>query len=310
MVALQAFLVVSLVFAFIHLIPGDPVLVVLGPESNPSPEVLEAVRSKLGLDQPIHVQYLLWLKGLSQLNFGNSLLNNRPVWDEVSERLPRTLELVLVAMLIAILVGVPAGIISALRRGKSTDQTITTLSAVGISTPVFVIGPLLVLLFGVKLDILPIAGYRPLSDGFWPHFERLILPAITLALGQMAIIARMTRSSMLDVLNQNYMVTAKGKGVKNNHVLIKHGLKNALIPVVTLVGIQIGALLGGAVLVENIYNWPGLSTLLFTSVNRRDYPMVQSVVLVIAVIFMLINLLADLLYGVLDPRIRSQRGAD
>jgi peptide/nickel transport system permease protein len=301
---LQIIMVATLVFSFLHLLPGDPVLVILGPERNPTPEVIQSVRAQLGLDKPILFQYVNWLRGIARLDLGNSLANKKPVWQELSDRIPRTIELILVAMSIAITVGIPMGIISALKRGKWIDQIISTMAAFCISVPVYVVGTLLVLFIGVKLDLLPIAGYKPLSAGIWPHLEKLILPSIVLSFGPLATIARMTRSSMLDVLYQNYMITAKSKGLTDSRVLYRHGFRNALIPVITLIGIQIGSLLGGAVLVEYIFNWPGLSTLLVVAINRRDYPMVQGVVLVISFFFVLINLAADLLYSVIDPRIR------
>ena len=301
---IQVILVATLVFAFLHLLPGDPVMIILGSERTPSPEVIAAVRAELGLDKPFHVQYFDWMKKLVQLDLGNSLANKKPVWDEVSDRIPRTLELVGFAMLLATLLGIPLGVISSLNRGKWIDQAASTLSAVGISTPVYVVGTLLVLVIGVKLDWLPIAGYKPWSAGAEAHLERLVMPALALSFGPMATITRMTRSAMLDVLNQNYIITARGKGLKKHTILFIHALRNALIPIITLIGIQVGSLIGGSVLVEYIFNWPGLSTLLVTSINRRDYTMVQGVVLVIAAFFVLINLLVDFLYGLLDPRIR------
>lgn len=301
---LQVFLVATLVFSLLHILPGDPVMIILGSESTPSPEVIESVRARLGLDQPILTQYTTWLKGIVRLDFGKSLSNNQPVWNELSKRIPRTFELVLSGILLAVIFGIPMGIVASTRRNSFFDWFATTFSSLGISMPVYVVGTLLVLIFGVKLDILPISGYTDISKDFGEHFTRLLLPAVSLSFGPMATVARMTRSSMLEVLNQPYIVTAHGKGLARNLIILRHALRPALIPIITIIGLQMGSLLGGSVLVETIFNWPGLSTLLVTSVNRRDYPMVQGVILVITSSFVLINLMVDLLYGVIDPRIR------
>jgi peptide/nickel transport system permease protein len=304
--ALQVWLVGTLVFSLLHILPGDPVLVILGSERTPDPEVLEAVRARLGLDKPIGEQYVNWLADLVQGDLGLSLSNDQPVWDRISARLPRTLELVIGAMLLASTIGVFLGVTAALNWNTPRDSLVNIISAVGMSVPVYVVGTLLVLLFAVQLRWLPNAGYVSAQEDFGEFLRRLTLPIITLSLAPMAIITRTTRSSLLEVRFSDYVRTAYAKGLRSQTVVIRHMLRNAFIPVVTIIGIQMGALLGGTVIVEFIFNWPGLSTLLITSIQRRDYPVVQGIVLVIATLFILINLLVDLLYSWLDPRIRHR----
>jgi len=301
---LLVLLVETIVFSLVHLLPGDPVMIILGSERTPDPKVVEAVRVKLGLDQSLPTQYARWLAGLVQRDWGTSLVDGSPVWDTVTERLPRTLELVTVAMLLATLLGVPMGIVAALRWNRATDRVLSILGAVGISSPVYVVGTLLVLLFGVTWRLLPTAGYAPIDENWTEHVRRLTLPAITLALGPIAIITRMTRSSMLEVFHQDYVRTARAKGLQDRLVVTRHMLSNALIPIVTVIGLQMGTLIGGSVLVEYIFNWPGLSTLLVTALGRRDYPVVQGVILTSASLFIIFNMIVDMLYGVLDPRVR------
>lgn len=300
----QIWLVVTIVFSLLHLIPGDPVLVVLGSERMPAPEVIDAVRERLGLNKPLGEQYIAWLTDVTRGDLGNSLSNDELVWDRVSLRLPRTIELVVCAMLLATLIGITLGAIAALNWNTFRDSFVTALSAVGMSTPVYVTGTLLVLIFAVQLRWLPNAGYVAAGENFVEFFRRLTLPAIALCLTPMAIITRTTRASLLEVRFSDYVRTAYAKGLRHRTVVIRHMLKSAFIPVVTMIGIQMGALLGGTVIVEYIFNWPGLSTLLITSIQRRDYPVVQGIVLVIAALFILINLFVDLIYGWLDPRIR------
>lgn len=301
----QLLLVGTGVFALLHLMPGDPVLIVLGSEqSTPDPEVVEAVRTRLGLDQPLHIQYATWVQGVVQGDLGKSLVDDSSVADRIAHRLPRTMQLVTAGMFLAVIVGLPLGILSALAWNTAWDRLISLFGAAGISLPVYVVGMLLVLAFSVELQWLPAAGYTAPTEDLSGFLEKLALPAIALALSPTAIIARMTRSSMLEVRNQDYIRTARAKGLRDWVVIIRHMLRNALIPIVTVVGLQMGTLIGGTVLVEYVFNWPGISTLLVTSVSRRDYPMVQGVVLVSASLFILINLAVDILYGILDPRIR------
>jgi peptide/nickel transport system permease protein len=301
--AALVFVVATLVAVFIHLIPGDPVYVILG-ETNVTPERVAAVRAELGLDRPVLVQYADWLGGLLRGDFGDSLTSGRPIGGDLLLRLPRTLELILVSTLLSVLVGIPLGVLAATHRNRAPDLAVSTLALVGVSAPVFVVGTLLLLLFGVIWGILPATGYVPFTEDPLRHLKHLILPSVTLATLETAIVLRMTRSSMLEVLAEDYVRTARAKGLDGRLVLYGHALRNALIPVLTIVGIQIGSALGGTVLVELIFNWPGLSTYLVTGINQRDYPVVQAVVLVIATLFILLNLLTDLVYAVVDPRIR------
>lgn len=271
----------------------------------PEPEVIEAVRARLGLDKPLGEQYVTWLGNLVRGDLGTSLVNDQPVWERINARLPRTLEMVIAAMLLASSLGVFLGGTAALNWNSPRDSLVNVVSAVGMSVPVYVVGTLFVLIFAVQLHWLPNAGYVSAQEDFGEFLRRLTLPVITLSLTPMAIITRTTRSSMLEVRFSDYIRTAYAKGLKSRTVVVRHMLRNAFIPVVTIIGIQMGALLGGTVIVEFIFNWPGLSTLLITSIQRRDYPTVQGIVLVIAVLFILINLFVDLLYGWLDPRIRQ-----
>lgn len=307
----QVLLVGTVVFALLHLLPGDPALIIIGSESSPDPKVVEAVRERMGLNDPLYVQYGNWLAGLIRLDLGRSLVDNSPVWNTLSQRLPRTLQLVSAGIVLATILGVPLGVIAALKWNSVWDRLLSLFGAVGISLPVYVFGMLLVLAFGVQLKWLPVAGYEPPGRDFAAFAAKLTLPAITLALGPMAVITRVTRSSMLEVRGQEYVVTARAKGLREQVVIYRHMLRNALIPVVTVIGLQVGTMIGGTVLVEHIFNWPGLSTLLLRAIGRRDYPTVQGVVLVSASFFVLINLLVDILYGFLDPRIRhSSSGGD
>ena len=301
---LQVLLVGTLVFGLLHLLPGDPVLVILGSERTPDAETIEAVRTKLGLDRPLLEQYTNWLSGALTGDLGASLANDAPVWDRIMTRLPRTVELVSAAMLVASMLGILFGMIAALNWNQIGDRLMSLIAVIGISTPVYVVGTLLVLVFAVQLHWLPNAGYAAPSENFPEFLRKLILPTIALSFGPLAIITRTTRSVLLEVRFQNYIRTARSKGLREIVVVRQHMLRNALIPIVTLIGIQMGSLLGGTVIVEYVFNWPGLSTLLIQSIQRRDYPVVQGIVLVIAALFIVINLFVDILYGFLDPRVR------
>ncbi len=295
--------VATLVALFIHLIPGDPVYVILG-ENNVTPERVAAVRAELGLDRPIPVQFAGWLGGVARGDFGDSLTSRRPIGGDLALRLPRTLELILVSTFLSVAVGIPAGIVAATSRNRPPDLLVSTLALVGVSAPVFVVGTLLLLVFGVRWGILPATGYVAFGEDPLRHVQHLILPSVTLATLETAVVLRMTRSSMLEVLSEDYVRTARAKGLGGRVILYGHALRNALIPVLTIIGVQIGSSLGGTVLVELIFNWPGLSSYLVTGITQRDYPVVQAVVLVIATLFILLNLLTDLVYAVVDPRIR------
>lgn len=286
--------VVTLVFLALRLIPGDPAMVMAG-EAAPR-EVVEEIRRVTGLDRPIHVQYAIYLVQLVQGNLGLSVRTRRPVALEIAARFPATVELALASMVIATLFGVAAGIISAIRQYSLVDYVCMVGALVGISVPVFWLGLMLLWVFSVMLGLFPVAGRGTI--------RHLVLPAVTLGMMSTGLIARMTRSSMLEVLRQEYIRTARAKGLREWHVNSRHALRNGLIPVVTVVGLQVGSLLGGAVITETVFAWPGVGRLMVDSILTRDYPIVQGVVLLVAVLFIFVNLGVDILYSVIDPRIR------
>lgn len=282
-----------LVFAIIRFIPGDPARAIAGVHA--SPEYIEQVRKELLLDEGLHVQYYVYMSNLLKGDMGRSTFSRRPVTVELFERFPNTLLLAASAMLIASIIGLTAGIISATKRYSLFDNMSMLAALAGVAAPVFWLGVMFQLLFSVNLGWLPSGGI-----GTWKH---LVLPALTLGLATAALIARITRSSMLEVLRQDYITTARSKGLVERVVTYKHALKNAMIPVVTVMGLQFGTLLGGAVLTETVFSWPGIGRLMVDSILNRDYPVVQGAVLLLAVFFVLINLVVDIIYAFLDPRI-------
>ncbi|MDR7420403.1 MAG: ABC transporter permease [Armatimonadota bacterium] len=297
--------VATIVFFLIHLVPGDPALTIIG-EEHATPEKLAAVRSALGLDRPLHVQYATWAAWIVRGDLGRSLVTSRPVRQDLGLRLPRTLELIAAAVGLAVVIGVPLGVVAARHHNGPLDMGASVLALVGVSAPVFVTGTLLVLAFSVQWRLLPSSGWTAVTTDPAGHAARLLMPAVVLSAGMSAVVMRMTRSSLLEVVLQDFIRTARAKGLAERRVLFRHALKNSLIPVVTVIGVQMGNLLGGSVIVEEVFAWPGVSTYLITGVSQRDYPVVQGVVLVICLAFVLINLGVDLLYGFLDPRIRYQ----
>jgi peptide/nickel transport system permease protein len=303
----QLYIIATLVFSLMYVMPGDPVRLLLGTDSNPSPEAIAAMRSKLGLDQPVLTQYAHWLRDMLHFEFGQSVFDGYPIINYIRSSLPNTLELALGAILVAIVIGVPLGIVSALRRGTPIDAVSTSVSTVGMSVPVYILGALFVVLFSLHLHWLPSSGYMDFARNPVEHFRRLVLPAFTLGFGLSASISRMTRSSMLDILSRDFVRTLRAKGMPERLIVWRHVLRNAAIPIVTIIGLQLGNLMGGTVLVEAMFNWPGLSTLLVDAVSKRNYPLVQGGILTIAALYILINLGVDLLYGLLDPRIRRKR---
>lgn len=289
------------------MVPGDPAEVLLASEGGaPSPEAVAATRIKLGLDRPVIEQYVAYLGRISRADFGNSFADDEPVLDNIKQRLPRTLELIGTAAALAILIGLPLGTVSALRRGSLLDRLLGLWSSLAISVPVFVLGTLLVLLFALTLQIVPAGGFTPVSISPGWHILQLLLPAFSIAVGFSSIILRMSRATVLEVLEQDWVRTARAKGLPVHRVVIRHVVSNALGPVLTLTGLQMGSMLGGTVLVEYVFNWPGLSGLLVQAVERRDYPEVQGIVLVIATLFILLNLVVDILYSALDPRVQTR----
>ena len=285
--------VTVVVFALIRLIPGDPARLVLGLQA--SEEEVQRLRVQLGLDQPLPVQYARFLARLLQGDLGRSVVTGEPVLREIGARLPATVQLAVTSTVVATLAGVAAGVVSATRQYSWWDYAVMTVALFGISLPVFWLGLMLMLLFSVHLRWLPAGGY-----GTPAH---LVLPTVTLAAFSVAIIARMTRSSLLEVLHQDYVRTAWAKGLNSRAVVLRHALKNALIPVVTVIGLQFGGLLGGAILTETVFAWPGMGRLLVGAIVARDYPVVQGTVLVFAALFTLVNLAVDVLYAYVDPRI-------
>ncbi|MBY0223710.1 ABC transporter permease [Mammaliicoccus sciuri] len=298
------FVVAVIVFIITRLIPGNPAAVMLGPTA--SVEDIEKLTTQLGLDQPLYKQFLDYLLGLLQGDFGTSLSYNQPVAQLIMERFPNTVILALAALVIALLIGIPAGMISAARQNSALDYGVMLVSLLGVSMPIFWLGVMLVLFFSVNLGWFPATGMGTLDDGLLSYIKHLILPSITLATIPMATFARITRSSMLEVISQEYIKTARAKGVAEFWVISKHVLKNALTPILTVLGMQISMLLGGAVLTETIFSWPGMGRLIVDAIDKRDFVVVQGTVLFIAIIFVLVNLLVDILYKVVNPRVNYE----
>jgi ABC-type dipeptide/oligopeptide/nickel transport system permease component len=284
------------VFVAIRLIPGDPAQLMAGQAATQ--EVVQQIRQSLGLDQPLPVQYLYFLRNVVRGDLGRSLFNGAPVVEELAQRFPRTVRLALASMAVASLIGIPAGILAATRRSTWVDTAVMLVALAGVSVPVFWLGLNLILLFSVRLQWLPSFGYET-----WQH---LVLPSLTLGAASTAVVARMTRSAMLEVLGQDYVRTARAKGLAERVVVSWHALRNALIPVVTVLGLQLGTLLSGAVLTETVFAWPGIGRLLVEAVLARDYPIIQGATLLIAATFVVLNVAVDVLYGLLDPRIRYE----
>jgi len=296
----------SIVFLAIRFVPGDPAELLLAQGgAAPDPSAIAELHEQLGLDRPLTVQYADNIRRLLVGDLGRSLQDNSSVTEQILLRLPRTLELIGAATLIALFAGIPAGLRAALRSGGAFDRIASTLAAAALAVPVFVIGTLLVLVFAQQLRWIPAGGYARITEAPLRHVTLLAMPALTIALGLFATVFRMTRVAVLETLRRDYVRTARAKGVRPARILLRHVLRNALMPVVTVVALNIGTLLGGTVLVEYVFNYPGLSGLLVDAVNARDYPQVQGIVLVISILFVTLNLAVDLLYGMLDPRVRQ-----
>jgi peptide/nickel transport system permease protein len=295
--------IVVITFLALRLVPGDVVYVILNEYYDP--EVAAQLRTLFGLDLPIHEQFAQWIGGILRGDLGESLRTGRPVIDEIARRFPATLELTLGALLLSLVIAIPVGVFSATRRNSFGDLVARVVSLIGLSIPNFFLGILLILLFAVTLNWVPAGGYTPAETDFGAHVSHLILPIITLGTSMAAVTMRMTRSAMLEVLRQDYVRTAHAKGLLQRDVTLTHALRNALVPVVTVVGIQVGSLLGGTVVVERIFSWPGLGTLIVDAILQRDYPLVQAGVMFLALFFVLANLLVDVLYLYLNPRLRG-----
>lgn len=290
-------------FTLVTFAPGDAISLMLGNETA-NPANIERLKQELGLNNPWYIQYRDYMLGLTQGDFGTSITSRQPVLEQILARFPNTLLLTFSAMLVALTIAIPAGIISAARRNKPEDYSTMLLAMLGVAMPNFWLGLILILFFGLELRWLPIRGMGDLSDGLWDFVSHLILPAFTLGTALAAILTRLTRNAMLDVLAEDYVRTAKAKGLRTSLILYKHALRNAIIPVITTAGLQFGSLLGGAVIIETIFSWPGLGLLSINAIRQRDLPMIQGSVLVFALSFMLITLLVDLIYSSIDPRIR------
>jgi len=286
--------VITIVFLIIHLVPGDPARIMLGESALPSD--VEVLRESLGLNRPLIVQYFDFFVKLFQGDLGRSFNTGQPVLSAIIERFPATLILTAASMFFAIIIAVPIGIITAAKRNTVIDNLGMIFSLIGVSMPAFWLGPILILIFSVKFGILPVSG-----SGSIKH---LLLPSFSLGFALAAIISRMTRASMIEVLNQDYIRTARAIGVSEKIILLKHALRNAIIPVVTIVGLQFGALLGGVIIIEIIFSWPGIGQLLIPAIMRRDYPLVQGCILFIAVVYIFVNLFVDIIYAYIDPRIK------
>jgi ABC-type dipeptide/oligopeptide/nickel transport system permease component len=298
-------IVTTVVFLAIQMVPGDPAEMLLSQGGvAPDPAIVEELRSQLGLDRPVLEQYQDSMWRLLHGDLGVSLIDGNPVGGLIAQRLPRTLELIGAAALLALLIGLPTGLIAAMRPGEAFDRAASVMAGMALAIPVFVVGTLLVLVFAQILHLVPAGGYVPFAQSPGQHLLLLSMPAMTIALGLAAMVFRMTRASVLDVSMRDYIRTARAKGLAPARILLHHVLRNALMPVVTVVALQLGTLLGGTVLVEYVFNYPGLSGLLVDAVNSRDYTIVQGIVLVISILFVGLNLLVDLLYAVIDPRVR------
>jgi peptide/nickel transport system permease protein len=290
------------VFALLHVAPGDPAVIIAGDYATT--DDIARIRARLGLDQPFHAQVAIWLGRIVRGDLGTSIFSGLPVATLIGQRAATTIWLTLFAMLISVGIGVPIGVVAAWRKGSWLDRAVMVFAVSGFSMPTFWLGFILVYVFAISAGWLPVQGYLPIAAGLWPFLSHLILPALTLSVVYMALIARMTRASMLSVLDEDYIRTAFAKGLAPRRVLVGHALKNASLPVVTIIGLGFALLIGGAVVTESVFALPGLGRLTVDAIVRRDYPVIQGVLLVVSGVYVLINLVVDVLYVVLDPRIR------
>jgi peptide/nickel transport system permease protein len=290
------------VFSLLYIAPGDPAAVIAGDQATPAD--VERIRQSLGLDRPYLVRFGAWVWDILRGDLGVSIFTNLPVSTMIRQRIEPTLSLMLVTLLLAVSVAVPMGVVAAWRQGTLVDRAVMAFAVLGFSVPVFVVGYLLAYFFALEWDLLPVQGYTPFERGFWPWLENLILPSIALGSVYIALIARITRATMLEVLQQDYIRTARAKGVGQRSILFLHALKNAAVPIVTVIGLGIALLIGGAVVTESVFAIPGLGRLTVDAILRRDYPVIQGVVLLFSFTYVLVNLFIDLLYTLFDPRIR------
>jgi len=290
------------VFSLLYIAPGDPAAVIAGDQATPAD--VERIRQSLGLDRPFLIRFGEWVWQILHGDLGTSIFTNLPVSAMIAQRIEPTLSLMVVTLLVAVSVAVPIGVVAAWKADTLIDRVIMVVAVLGFSVPVFVVGYLLAFVFALELDWLPVQGYTPLREGLWPWLENLILPAIALGFVYIALIARVTRATMLEVLQQDYIRTARAKGMGESGILFLHALKNAAVPIVTVIGIGIALLIGGAVVTETVFAIPGVGRLTVDAILRRDYPVIQGIVLLFSFVYVLVNLAIDLLYTVLDPRIR------
>ncbi len=300
------FLASIVVFVFIRLVPGDPAVTLAGPDATP--EIVNAIREQMGLNQSLPQQYLIWISHVLQGDLGRSYINRLPIAQLIGMALPATIQLALIALGLAVLVGIPSGIISAVWRGRPIDWLITAINGLVLAVPNFWIAILLIIAFSVRLRWLPPGGRIEFGEDAGLAWRSLVLPALTLFPSISAALSRFTRASMLEVLHEDYVRTARAKGLSPFSVISRHALRNALIPVITILGIQFGRLMGGAVIIETVFAWPGVGRLILQGVLNRDYAVVQGALLMMVIIFITVNLLVDLLYGVCDPRVRLATG--
>lgn len=290
------------VFSLLYIAPGDPAAVIAGDQASPAD--VEKIRQSLGLDRPYLVRFGEWFFRVLQGDLGTSIFTSLPVTQLIGQRIEPTVSLMVLTLILAVSIAVPLGVLAAWKAGTWIDRVVVAFAVFGFSVPVFVVGYLLAYTFALQLDWVPVQGYTPLSEGVWPWFKNLVLPSITLGFVYIALIARITRASMLDVLQQDYIRTARSKGVAQNSILFVHALKNAAVPIITIIGIGVALLIGGAVVTESVFAIPGLGRLTLDAILRRDYPVIQGVVLIFSFVYVLVNLVIDLIYTLVDPRIR------
>jgi peptide/nickel transport system permease protein len=301
--AIPVMLVVTVfVFALLHLAPGDPAAIIAGDLATP--DDIAKIRTKLGLDQPLPVQFLTWVTQLAHGDLGNSIFSAHPVSVLIAQRLEPTVALTLTTLLLSVVVAVPLGVVAAARAGSWIDRGVMGFAVLGFSVPGFVVGYALIWLFSIALDLLPVQGYTPLAQGFGPWLANITLPSLTLAFVYMALIARITRAAMIETLSQDYIRTARAKGLATPAVLIGHALRNASVPIVTVIGIGVALLIGGVVVTESVFAIPGLGRLTVDAILRRDYPVIQGIILVFSGAYVVVNLIVDVVYTIVDPRIR------
>lgn len=295
-------IVAVVVFSLLRITPGDPAAIIAG--DSATSEQLELIRQNLGLDQPLYIQFPVWLGQILRGDLGTSLISGVSVWSMISARFGPTLALSTSIIAFSIIVAVPLGVVAAWKQGTLLDRSVTAISVLGFSMPVFVTAYLLVLVFSISLGWLPVQGYRGPAEGLWPFVSRLILPTLALSTAYIALIARITRTSVLEVMGEDYIRTARAKGMRERAVLTKHGLRNAAVPIVTVIGLGITNLISGVVVTESVFNLPGLGRLVVEAVLARDYPVIQGLILLFSFIYIIINLVVDVLYTLFDPRIR------